>query len=432
MDEKKNEQKNERKRGMRHFWKRASAIIVSAAVFGMIAGGVFQFMAKDTLESLREARTNQGGGFSEMIEMLDTISEVSEPDEDESTDAPAMISTTAVVNNSGQGMDVSNVVKEVMPSVVSVSVTAIQEYSSGWFGSYEYEAEGAGSGIIISENETELLIVTNNHVVSGAKTVNVGFIDGSTYEAKVKGTDSDNDLAIIVVSLEDLTRDTIAEIKIAKIGNSDELEVGQQVIAIGNALGYGQSVTTGIISAKDRETDTNTIPLIQTDAAINPGNSGGALINMSGEVIGINSSKFASTDVEGMGYAIPITQVESNLSELMSLETREKVPEEKMGYLGIQCQTVGFDMIYYYGAPSGVYVAEIIPGGGAFRAGLPAECIITKLGGQSVASVDELTGVLEYYAAGEDIEVVYQVLEDNEYVEKSLTITLGKKPKNVS
>ncbi|MBR3833221.1 MAG: trypsin-like peptidase domain-containing protein [Lachnospiraceae bacterium] len=325
-------------------------------------------------------------------------------------------------------LDVSDIASNVMPSVVSITIKSVTEYNAGFFGqTYEYESEGSGSGIIIGENDEELLIVTNNHVVADADTVSVAFIDEQVYEAKVKGTDSDSDLAIIVVDLEDISAETLAQIKIATIGSSDELKVGEQVVAIGNALGYGQSVTTGIVSAKNRTNETNSTPLIQTDAAINPGNSGGALLNMKGEVVGINSSKLASYDVEGMGYAIPITEVESIINNLMSRETREKVAEEERGYLGIGCQTISEDVSYMYGLPVGALVSEVMDGSAAKKAGIKKNYIITKFDGQTISSADGLVNTLEYYRAGETVDVVVMYPDDDEYKEKTVSVTLGKK-----
>ena len=238
--------------------------------------------------------------------------------------------------------------------------------------------------------------------------------------------DGDNDLAIIVVPLEKLSADTIASIKIAEMGNSDELKVGEQVVAIGNALGYGQSVTTGIVSAKDRIVETNATPLIQTDAAINPGNSGGALLNMQGQVIGINSSKYASYDVEGMGYAIPVSKVEPIINELMNRETREKVEEEHKGYLGISCSTISYEMSQIYGMPAGVMVSEVIEGSAAERAGIKRNNIITKFDGQTVASAEALINLLDYYRVGEEVTVTLMFLDDDEYVEKTVRVVLGR------
>ena len=341
----------------------------------------------------------------------------------------SIIETVSTVDNSSyQGMDVSSIAENVMPSIVAITIKSVEEYGYGFFGqTYEYESEGSGSGIIIGENDTELLIVTNNHVVSDADTVSVSFIDDSVYDAKVKGTDSDSDLAIIVVDLDDLSEDTKAAIKVAKLGSSEELKVGEQVVAIGNALGYGQSVTTGIVSALNRVNSTNSTPLIQTDAAINPGNSGGALLNMNGEVIGINSSKYASTDVEGMGYAIPISEVENILEDLMNRETREKVDEERVGYLGVGCATVSEEASLAYSMPQGALVSEVKSGSPAEKAGIKRNNIITEFDGIDITSAEQLVELLEYYEAGESVTVTVAYLDDDEYVEKEIQVVLGRR-----
>ncbi len=399
--------------------KRGVAIVVSAALFGGVAGGVFNAVSGDRIEELREAGTTEAVS-DELEEAAETVVGTGE----------AVIPTVSVEsdgNSNGQTYDVSDIAKSVMPSIVAINIKTVEEVQNFFGQVQQYEAEGSGSGIIIGENDTELLIVTNNHVVSNAENVSVCFIDNEVYEAKVKSTDSENDLAIVVVELKDLSADTLAQIKVAKLGSSDDLEVGEQVVAIGNALGYGQSVTTGIVSAKDRETEMNATPLIQTDAAINPGNSGGALLNMQGEVIGINSSKYSSTDVEGMCYAIPISAVEDVLNELINRETREKVDEEHRGYLGISCGTVSEEASEMYGIPVGVLISEVFEDSGAEEAGLKKNYIITKFDGQTVESAETLTALLEYYAVGEKVEVTYMVLSDDEYVEKTAIVTLGKK-----
>jgi len=404
--------------------KKGALLIGSGLIFGLAAGGAFQLVEKyfdddkydieDRFDDDDDDHVMDGGS-------TETFSVGSDYE----------IPGTAVVPDGvtdSMSLDVSDISENVMPSVVSITIKSVTEYSAGFFGqTYEYESEGSGSGIIIGENDQELLIVTNNHVVAGADTVSVAFIDEEVYEAKVKGTDSDSDLAIIVVDLDDISDETMSKIRIATIGNSDELKVGEQVVAIGNALGYGQSVTTGIVSAKNRTNETNSTPLIQTDAAINPGNSGGALLNMKGEVIGINSSKMASYDVEGMGYAIPITEVESIIDNLMNRETREKVSEEERGYLGIGCQTISEDASLMYGLPVGVLVSEVEKDSAAYDAGIKKNYIITKFDGQSVSSADGLVSMLEYYKAGETVEVVVMYPDDDEYKEKTVSVTLGNR-----
>lgn len=394
----------------RTFWKKGVAVVASAAVFGGVAGGAFYGIAGNQIKKL-DALTNT------TTEVASTTSAA--------TTQPLSLTSTASVGN---GMDVSTIAENVMPSVVAINISAIVE-QQGMFGyTQQYEAEGSGSGIIIGENDSELLMVTNNHVVSDATTVNVTFADGESYEAQVKSTDSDTDLAIVVVKLSDIKESTMNQIKIATIGDSDSLKVGEQVVAIGNALGYGQSVTTGIVSAKDRTNSTNTTPLIQTDAAINPGNSGGALLNMKGEVIGINSSKYSDTTVEGMGYAIPITAVQDRLDDLMNRQTREKVDESEKGYLGISCATVSSDVSEAYGIPEGVLVTDVASKSAAEKAGIKANYVITKIDGQSISSAEELTEKLNYYAVGETVPITYEYLKDDAYVEKTVDVTLMENP----
>ena len=394
----------------RTFWKKGVAVVASAAVFGGVAGGAFYGIAGNQIKKL-DALTN-------------TTTEVASTTSAATTQSLSLTSTASV----GNGMDVSTIAENVMPSVVAINISAIVE-QQGMFGyTQQYEAEGSGSGIIIGENDSELLMVTNNHVVSDATTVNVTFADGGSYEAQVKSTDSDTDLAIVVVKLSDIKESTMNQIKIATIGDSDSLKVGEQVVAIGNALGYGQSVTTGIVSAKDRTNSTNTTPLIQTDAAINPGNSGGALLNMKGEVIGINSSKYSDTTVEGMGYAIPITAVQDRLDDLMNRQTREKVDESEKGYLGISCATVSSDVSEAYGIPEGVLVTDVASKSAAEKAGIKANYVITKIDGQSISSAEELTEKLNYYAVGETVPITYEYLKDDAYVEKTVDVTLMENP----
>ena len=394
----------------RTFWKKGVAVVASAAVFGGVAGGAFYGIAGNQIKKL-DALTN-------------TTTEVASTTSAATTESLSLTSTASI----GNGMDVSTIAENVMPSVVAINISAIVE-QQGMFGyTQQYEAEGSGSGIIIGENDTELLMVTNNHVVSDATTVNVTFADGESYEAQVKSTDSDTDLAIVVVKLSDIKDSTMNSIKIATIGDSDSLKVGEQVVAIGNALGYGQSVTTGIVSAKDRTNSTNTTPLIQTDAAINPGNSGGALLNMKGEVIGINSSKYSDTTVEGMGYAIPITAVQDRLDDLMNRQTREKVDESEKGYLGISCATVSSDVSEAYGIPEGVLVTDVASKSAAEKAGIKANYVITKIDGQSISNAEELTEKLNYYAVGETVPITYEYLKDDAYVEKTVDVTLMENP----
>lgn len=405
--------------------KKGALLVGCGLIFGVAAGGAFH-LVEEYFDDDKYGIEDRDDRFDDDTDSDDKLSQ-----EALNVGSDYQIPGTAVVADGeldSLSLDVSDIAENVMPSVVSITIKSVTEYNAGFFGqTYEYEAEGSGSGIIIGENDQELLIVTNNHVVADADTVTVAFIDEQVYEAKVKGTDSESDLAIIVVDLEDISAETMSQIRIATIGSSDELKVGEQVVAIGNALGYGQSVTTGIVSAKNRTNETNATPLIQTDAAINPGNSGGALLNMKGEVVGINSSKLASYDVEGMGYAIPISEVESIIGTLMSRETREKVPEDERGYLGIGCQTISEEASMMYGLPVGALVSEVMDGSAAKKAGIKKNYVITKFDGQTVSSADGLVGMLEYYRAGETVDVVVLYPVDDEYKEKTVSVTLGKR-----
>ena len=346
------------------------------------------------------------------------------------TDIPNTTTGTAqTVSQAGTGYSVSDIAKNCMPSIVAITTKGIEEVRS-MFGTQQRESEGAGSGIIVGKNDTELLIATNNHVVSGAEEVSVCFDDSedSVVAAKVKGTDSSNDLAIVSVALSDISDDILSNIKIATIGDSSSVQVGDQVVAIGNALGYGQSVTTGIVSALDREVtiDNVTSKLIQTDAAINPGNSGGALLNMKGELIGINSAKYASAEVEGMGYAIPVATAQPILDNLMTRETREVVSEDEAGYLGVSVQDVSEEASSYYGIPSGAYLAAVEENGAAAKAGIKQGDIITKFDGLSISSASELKSTIAYYKEGETVDVVYMRANNGEYEDHTVSVTLAK------
>ena len=329
--------------------------------------------------------------------------------------ADTKITSTEITTNKGTTVnsDVATVAKNVMPAVVSITNMSIQEVQNYfWGGVQQYESQSSGSGIIIGKNDTELLIVTNNHVISDSTELKIQFIDGSIADAKVKGTDSNMDLAVIAVSLDSLSNETISNISIAVLGDSENLKVGEPAIAIGNALGYGQSVTTGVISALNRqiamsEDGSTTGTLIQTDAAINPGNSGGALLNVRGEVVGINSNKIGGSTIEGMGYAIPISNARPIIEELMNRETKDKVDAAKKGYLGISGLNVTTDVSTMYGMPEGVYVAQVY-NGGAYEAGILKGDIITAFDGSSVRTMEDLQGYLEYYEAGESVMVTIQ------------------------
>lgn len=345
-------------------------------------------------------------------------------------------------------LDVSEIVSEALPSIVSITTKSVQEVQNyfGMYGMYGYapqqqeqEVEGSGSGIIVGKNDDELLIATNYHVVEGADTLSVAFTDGNAVEASVKGFDEERDLAVVSVSLDDVEDDTMDAVSIANIGSSDDLKVGEQVVAIGNALGYGQSVTTGIVSAKNRrmDSDNNTVTdgsddssdgvnLIQTDAAINPGNSGGALLNMEGEVVGINSAKLASTEVEGMGYAIAISDVTDILQNLMNETSRDKLDDSEHGVLGIKGSSVSSEAVQMYGIPAGVFVKKVTEGGAADKAGLKANSVITEFNGKTVSSSNQLIEYLSYYEPDEEVELTVQVPHGTSYKEETVKVTLDE------
>ena len=347
-------------------------------------------------------------------------------------------STPLSTSSSVVTSDVSGIVENVMPSIVSITSMSVEEVQSFFGGTYQQQTEGAGTGIIIGQNDSELLIVTNNHVVEGSNTLTVTFNDESSVEANIKGTNSDYDVAVIAVPLEDISDDTMEAISVATLGDSTELKVGEPAIAIGNALGYGQSVTTGVISALDRSVSTtdsqtgqtveSSVKLIQTDAAINPGNSGGALVNANGEVVGINSSKLVGDSVEGVGYAIPISDVSDLIEQLMNQETREKVAEADQGALGIRGISVSDAFSEQLELPQGVYVSEVTSGGGAEAAGMSRGCIITAINGTSISSMEGLQEQLQYYAKGETVTLTIQVPQTTgDYQEQTLDVTLGEK-----
>ena len=416
--------------------KKIGAITLSAVLFGGVAAGTFQgvnyltgYTAEQTAQAEESAQSASVGSGS-----------AGSPAQNGSASAGSQTLQTATASDSGE-MSVADVADYVMPSIVSItnrSVQEVQNYFSmfGYYGMQPQaqETESVGSGIIIGQNDSELLIATNNHVVEGADTLTVSFIDNQAYEANLKGTDAENDLAVIAVPLTNISADTMAQIKPATLGSSDDLRVGEQVVAIGNALGYGQSVTTGIVSATNRtltETSSDGRPVqssasyIQTDAAINPGNSGGALVNMKGEVVGINSAKLASTEVEGMGYAIPVSRASSIISTLMNESTLTKVAENERGTLGITATTVPASVTEAYGIPTGVYVSEVTEGSGAQAAGLRRGDVITALDGRSVTDVSQLQELLQYYKAGQTVNLTVQSITDNAYAEKTVSLTLS-------
>lgn len=411
--------------------KKIGAITLSAVLFGSVAAGSFQAV----------------NYFSPVSKTTNSSSQTSKSN----SSSASLLKTTTTSDSSNKGsLDVSDITTSAMPSIVAItnkSVQEVQDYFSqfGFRGQGQtqtQETESQGSGIIIGKNDTELLMVTNNHVVEGADTLSVCFIDNKVYEANVKGTDAENDLAVIAVPLDSISDDTMSQIAVASIGDSDSLKVGEQVVAIGNALGYGQSVTTGIVSAVNRalsnnssdtqdsnssSDDSSSATYIQTDAAINPGNSGGALLNMNGEVIGINSAKLASTEVEGMGYAIPISRVSDIIDNLMNQTTRTKVDSDKQGTIGIKGINVTSDVQEKYNLPEGIYVSEVTSGSAAEKAGITSGSVITKFDGKSVTDIESLQDLLQYYKAGETVELTLQVPDSDSYKEKTVSITLGSK-----
>lgn len=401
-------------------WARKAAGITAAAVlFGTVAGGVMTGV------------NYVGARLTGLADITATA-----PAETEGTTTAQVPETSAASNNGSTTAvstvtDVSSIAEKAMPSLVAINDTMTVEQNNFFGMPQTYQAQSSGSGIIVGQNDTELLIATNNHVVSSATDMKVTFTDSTQVAAAVKGTDSATDLAIIAVKLSDIPSDTMSKIKVATLGNSDNVKVGQQVIAIGNALGYGQSLTVGYISALDREiTDENGIQhtYIQTDAAINPGNSGGALLDLNGNVIGINAAKNASTEVEGMGFAIPISKAQEILNNLMTKKTREAVDESAQGYLGIQGTNIDANASKEYGMPVGIYVYKIVEGGAAANSDLKEKDIITKFDGQSVTNMEELKQMLTYYEGGSTVSLTVQSLVNGSYVEHEVQITLGTKP----
>ena len=429
------------RRNQKSFQKKAGTTIALAVIFGLVAAVVFQ------AANFAADRFLNTGKSSVQIKTTDSV-DLQETASDDST-------ADKVLSDSENGT-VAAVAQASMPSVVAITTVSVQEIPSFFgYSSRQYKSASTGSGIIVGDNDDELLIATNNHVVDGATTLSVCFIGDDVanaetetvnagdngdlnvedaVSAKIKGTDADNDLAVVAVKKSDIPEDTLNQIKIAQIGSSDDLAVGQQVVAIGNALGYGQSVTSGWISALNRtiSTDdgTNSTGLIQTDAAINPGNSGGALLNMKGELIGINSAKYADSAVEGMGYAIPISKAKPILEELMNRETREKVDSSKKGYLGVSLASLTTEAIEMYNMPTGAFVRNVEDDSPAQEAGICKGDIIVKFDGQKVSDGDDLLDKLQYYKSGEKIEAVIARATNGEYEENTIELTLGTRPDN--
>lgn len=427
---------NDPKERMRKRVKKAAGIALCAVLAGGLAAGSFEGI--NTLTGWNSS-TVEAATSKDNTALLQTKSKKKSSDKKSDDKEKSKDDSESKTKGS---LDVSNIAAEGMKSVVSITTKSVQDVQNylgyyGFGGSQGYttqqEVEGSGSGIIVGKNDDNLLIATNYHVVSGADTVSVTCIDGETYAATVNGYDEDKDLAVVSVPLSDISDDTMDQIEVATIGSSDDLKVGEQVVAIGNALGYGQSVTTGIVSAKNRkmndqgieqDEDSDATNLIQTDAAINPGNSGGALLNTAGEVIGINSVKYSDTSVEGIGYAIPMDTAKPIIEELI---TKEKVDESNSAYLGIVGVDVTSDVAKTYNMPTGVYVAQVMEGAAAEQAGIQKGDIITKFDGKDVTSMEELSYNMQYYAAGTTVDVVIERSSNGQYEEQTISVTLGKK-----
>lgn len=434
--------KDNRNDKIRKIAKKGLTLSLCAVLAGGLAAGSFEGVNK--LAGWSGATTVEAASNKDETTLTYAKSEKKDADaSDSKSDTGKDTGSTAKGS-----LDVSEIVSEALPSIVSITTKSVQEVQNyfGMYGMYGYapqqqeqEVEGSGSGIIVGKNDDELLIATNYHVVEGADTLSVAFTDGNAVEASVKGFDEERDLAVVSVSLDDVEDDTMDAISIANIGSSDDLKVGEQVVAIGNALGYGQSVTTGIVSAKNRrmDSDNNTVTdgsddssdgvnLIQTDAAINPGNSGGALLNMEGEVVGINSAKLASTEVEGMGYAIAISDVTDILQNLMNETSRDKLDDSEHGVLGIEGSSVSSEAVQMYGIPAGVFVKKVTEGGAADKAGLKANSVITEFNGKAVSSSDQLIEYLSYYEPDEEVELTVQVPHGTSYKEETVKVTLDE------
>ena len=414
--------KKDKKKGS--FGKKLGAAVCFGLAFGIVASCAFVGVTRLADKAFPpKAQVIEQPKEKVVIKQAEPIKEAETKDT-----ASTQTATRTSIAKTENGMSVSDVAINCMPSVVSITNKSIREVRSMFgMGTQKYENTSVGSGVIVGQNDTELLIVTNNHVIEGASSLTVGFADDEIYEATSKGADSDKDLAIVSVKLEDLKDETKDAITIATIGDSQDLIIGQQVVAIGNALGVGQSVTTGIVSALDREVTIEDVTnvLIQTDAAINPGNSGGALLNMKGELIGINSAKFASAQVEGMGFAIPTTTFVPIIEELMSRETREVVAAEDAGYLGITGVSVDKAVSKQYGIPEGVYLSEVEEDGPAAEAGLKKGDVIRKFDGVTVDSINEIREMMDYYKAGEAVDILIYRSTDGDYEEKTISVTLG-------
>lgn len=408
------ENKRPKKKG-----RKAVAVVCAGMVFGLVASVTFQ--ASNYMVERVLGKSEQTAGTTKNTSSSST-----------NVNSTKLTQTKSTVTS-----DISEIVENAMPSVVSITNISVQQVQSFFQGTQEYESQSSGSGIIIGKNDSELLVVSNNHVVSGSDTLTVTFINNTSVEAQIKGTDPDKDLAVVAVPLDKIDEDTMNQIAVATLGDSSELKVGEPVIAIGNALGYGQSVTNGIVSAKDRtlsssnaegEAEENSVKYIQTNAAINPGNSGGALLNMNGEVIGINTAKVADSAVEGMGYAIPVSDVSDIIEDLMNRTTRTKVNEGEQGQLGITGFDVAEENAAMYSMPKGVYISKVAEGSGAEKAGLTKGSIIVEFDGTAIDSMATLQERLQYYKAGETVSVTVRVPSaTGEYTENTVDVTLGER-----
>lgn len=434
---------SEHKKNRNSFQKKAETTVALAVIFGLVAAVVFQAANFTADRFLNTGSSTAQIGTTQSVNLQEAVSGSGSTDEQTIADTASENGTVAAVAQAS------------MPSVVAITTVSVQEIPSFFgYGSRQYKSAASGSGIIVGDNDDELLIATNNHVVEGATTLSVCFIGDDVtnaetetvnagdngdlnvedaVSAKIKGTDADNDLAVVAVKKADIPEDTLSQIKIAQIGSSDDLVVGQQVVAIGNALGYGQSVTSGWVSALNRTISTDdgdSTGLIQTDAAINPGNSGGALLNMKGELIGINSAKYADSSVEGMGYAIPISKAKPILEDLMNRETREKVDSSEKGYLGVVLANLTTEAIQMYNMPTGAFVRGVEQNSPAQESGLCKGDIIVKFDGQKVSDGDDLMDKLQYYKSGEKIEAVIARANNGVYEESTIELTLGTRPDN--
>ena len=434
---------SEHKKNRKSFQKKAETTVALAVIFGLVAAVVFQAANFTADRFLNTGSSTAQIGTTQSVNLQEAVSDSGSTDEQTIADTASENGTVAAVAQAS------------MPSVVAITTVSVQEIPSFFgYGSHQYKSAASGSGIIVGDNDDELLIATNNHVVEGATTLSVCFIGDDVtnaetetvnagdngdlnvedaVSAKIKGTDADNDLAVVAVKKADIPEDTLSQIKIAQIGSSDDLVVGQQVVAIGNALGYGQSVTSGWVSALNRTISTDdgdSTGLIQTDAAINPGNSGGALLNMKGELIGINSAKYADSSVEGMGYAIPISKAKPILEDLMNRETREKVDSSEKGYLGVVLANLTTEAIQMYNMPTGAFVRGVEQNSPAQESGLCKGDIIVKFDGQKVGDGDDLMDKLQYYKSGEKIEAVIARANNGVYEESTIELTLGTRPDN--